>query len=96
VIGVGPRRRCACLVPTLVGRLHPGFAAHDLAFSPDGRRVWITSAASFELSAANGYVVTASLLNGRVAVFTAALRMLRVRTVAPETRDVAVVQPLGP
>jgi DNA-binding beta-propeller fold protein YncE len=51
---------------------------------------------SFELSAANGYVVTASLLNGRVAVFTAALRMLRVRTVAPETRDVAVVQPLGP
>lgn len=30
--------------PRVIGRFHPGFLAHDLAFTPDGRRVWITSA----------------------------------------------------
>jgi YVTN family beta-propeller protein len=29
--------------PRLLRRFDPGFVAHDLAFSPDGRRVWITS-----------------------------------------------------
>jgi DNA-binding beta-propeller fold protein YncE len=29
--------------PRVVGRFHPGFPAHDLAFSPNGRQVWITS-----------------------------------------------------
>ena len=31
--------------PHVIGHFTPGFPAHDLAFSPDGRRVWITSAA---------------------------------------------------
>lgn len=31
--------------PRVVGRLIPGFPAHDLSFSSDGRRVWISSAA---------------------------------------------------
>ena len=30
--------------PRLVGRFDPGFLAHDLLFTPDGKRVWITSA----------------------------------------------------
>jgi YVTN family beta-propeller protein len=29
--------------PRLLRRFEPGFVAHDLAFSPDGRRVWVTS-----------------------------------------------------
>jgi YVTN family beta-propeller protein len=28
----------------VLGRLHPRLAAHDLAFAPDGRTVWVTSA----------------------------------------------------
>ena len=48
---------------------------------------------SFELAAADGLVVTASLLDGDVATFTPALRLLRVQRLAPETRDVAIVQP---
>jgi hypothetical protein len=31
--------------PRVIGHFAPGFPAHDLAFSPDGRGVWITSAA---------------------------------------------------
>jgi DNA-binding beta-propeller fold protein YncE len=31
--------------PRVIGHLTPGFSAHDLSFSPDGRRVWISSAA---------------------------------------------------
>jgi DNA-binding beta-propeller fold protein YncE len=31
--------------PRLIGRFDPGFLAHDLSFTPDGREVWITSAA---------------------------------------------------
>lgn len=30
--------------PHVTGRFDPGFLAHDLLFTPDGRRVWITSA----------------------------------------------------
>lgn len=30
--------------PRVVGRFDPGFPAHDLAFTPDGREVWISSA----------------------------------------------------
>jgi DNA-binding beta-propeller fold protein YncE len=30
--------------PRLIGRFEPGYLAHDLLFTPDGRRVWITSA----------------------------------------------------
>jgi DNA-binding beta-propeller fold protein YncE len=30
--------------PHVIARFHPGYRAHDLQFSPDGRRVWITSA----------------------------------------------------
>lgn len=30
--------------PHIVGHLLPGYLAHDLLFSPDGRRVWITAA----------------------------------------------------
>lgn len=30
--------------PRVVGHFMPGFPVHDLAFSPDGRRIWVTSA----------------------------------------------------
>jgi DNA-binding beta-propeller fold protein YncE len=30
--------------PRVIGRFDPGFQVHDLSFSPDGRRVWVTSA----------------------------------------------------
>lgn len=30
--------------PRVIGHISPGFPAHDLSFSPDGRRVWISSA----------------------------------------------------
>jgi hypothetical protein len=29
--------------PKLIGDFDPGFPAHDLAFSPDGRQVWVSS-----------------------------------------------------
>jgi DNA-binding beta-propeller fold protein YncE len=45
---------------------------------------------SFELDAAHGYVVTASLLNGEVAVFTPGLKLLHVRKVAAATRDLTI------
>jgi DNA-binding beta-propeller fold protein YncE len=48
---------------------------------------------SFELDAADGLVVTASLLNGEVAVFTPALKFLHMRKVAAATRDLAIVRP---
>ncbi|MDX6515475.1 MAG: hypothetical protein QOH73_1141 [Gaiellaceae bacterium] len=31
------------LHPHVLGRFDPGFAAHDLAFAPDAKRVWITA-----------------------------------------------------
>jgi DNA-binding beta-propeller fold protein YncE len=30
--------------PRVLGRFRPGYLAHDLLFTPDGRRVWITAA----------------------------------------------------
>jgi DNA-binding beta-propeller fold protein YncE len=139
--------------PRVVGHFAPGFPAHDLAFSPNGRQVWITSSSnpdvvvfrasdhrllfrvpvgpppqhvafdgthayltsgygstieqvdaatgrilaktatpygSFELDAADGYVVTASLLNGNLAIYTLHLKRLRVIKLAPATRDVEI------
>lgn len=50
----------------------------------------ITPYGSFELDAAHGYVVTTSLLDGRLAIYTSALRLLRSVSLAPATRDVAI------
>ena len=142
--------------PHVIGRFDPGFLAHDLMFTPDGKRVWITSAntpyvgvfkarthrllfrvpggpppqhvvfdgrfayitsgygsiieqvmldtgrvltearapyGSFDLDAADGYVVTASLLRGTLAIYNDRLRLLRVRRLAPSTEDVAISRP---
>lgn len=142
--------------PRVVGRFTPGFPAHDLGFSPDGRTVWITSAAgpdvtafdsrthhmrfrvpvgappqhlafrgryayltsgygsviekvtvstghvvarasapygSFELAVGDGYVVSASLLRGTLAIYTPNLKPVRVVTLAPATREVAISRP---
>lgn len=142
--------------PRVTGHFTPGFAAHDLGFSPDGRSIWVTAATgsdvtafdarnhhvlfrvpvgagpqhlvfegpyaylssgygsiiekvnaatgrvitrssspygSFELSAADGYVVTASLLRGTLAVYTPGLKLLRVVRLAPATREVAISRP---
>lgn len=142
--------------PHVIGHFTPGFPAHDLGFSPDGRSVWITSATgsdvtafdarthhvlfrvpvgsgpqhlvfegpyayvtsgygsiiekvsattgrvitrtsapygSFELSAADGYVVTTSLLRGTLAVYTPGLKLLRVVRLAPALREVAISRP---
>lgn len=139
--------------PRISGRFEPGFPAHDLAFSPDGQRVWITSATgpdvtvvrardhrrlfrvavgpppqhiafdgryayltsgygsmiekvtastgkmiarartpygSFELDAGDGYVATASLLNGELAIYTPQLELLRTRKLAAATRDIEI------
>jgi DNA-binding beta-propeller fold protein YncE len=48
----------------------------------------ITPYGSFELDAGRGFVVTASLLNGQLAIFTPGLRPLRTLPIAPATRDV--------
>jgi DNA-binding beta-propeller fold protein YncE len=45
---------------------------------------------SFELDVAGGYAATASLLDGKLAILTPDLRLLRVLPVAPATRDVAI------
>lgn len=142
--------------PRVIGRFAPGFLAHDLAFSPNGREVWITAAkrtavgvfsardqrllfhvpvgpppqhvafsgdyayvtsgyggtiekvaastghvirrarapyGSFELTAADGYVVSSSLLRGTLAIFNPDLRLLRVVKLAPATREVAISRP---
>jgi DNA-binding beta-propeller fold protein YncE len=142
--------------PHVVGHFDPGFLVHDLAFSPDGRQVWITSASgpdvtafaartrraefrvpvgpppqhlafagayvyatsgygstieridaangrvadramspygSFELATADGYVATVSLLQGTIAIYTPALKLLRVAHLAPATREVAISRP---
>jgi DNA-binding beta-propeller fold protein YncE len=140
--------------PRVVGHFDPGFPAHDLAFSPNRRQVWITSSSgpdvavfrasddhllfrvpvgpppqhvvfdgtyayltsgyggtieqidaatgrilakaatpygSFELDAADGYVVTASLLNGNLAIYTPDLKRLHVVKLASATRDVEII-----
>lgn len=45
---------------------------------------------SFELDVGEGYVVTASLLNGQLAIYTPQLRLLRTLALAPATRDLAI------
>ncbi len=45
---------------------------------------------SFELDAADGYVVTSSLLRGTVAIYDRGLTLLRRRQLARATRDVAI------
>lgn len=142
--------------PHVIGHFTPGFSAHDLAFSPNGRTIWITSATgpdvtafsarthralfhvpvgappqhlvfkgryayltsgygstiekvsattgrvvrrasapygSFELDAADGYVVSSSLLRGTLAIYTRNLKLLRVVELAPATREVAISRP---
>jgi YVTN family beta-propeller protein len=46
---------------------------------------------SFELDAADGYVATASLLRGTLAIYDARLRLRRIVQLAPATRDVAMM-----
>jgi hypothetical protein len=48
---------------------------------------------SFELAAGDGYVATASLLRGTLAVYTPRLTLLRVVELAPATREVAISRP---
>ncbi|MDQ6821750.1 MAG: YncE family protein [Actinomycetota bacterium] len=48
---------------------------------------------SFELDAGHGLVASSSLLRGTVAVYDAALRLLRIIRVAPAARDVAISAP---
>ena len=142
--------------PRVIGHFSPGFPAHDLSFSPDGRQVWISSAAgsdvtafdarnrrvlfrvpvgpppqhltfagryayltsgygsriekvaattgrvltrtsapygSFELAAADGYVATASLLRGTLAIYTPSLKLIHVVKLTPVTREVAISRP---
>ena len=51
---------------------------------------------SFELDARYGFVVTSSLMTGEVAIYTTALRRLRVVRVAPVARDVSLtLRPSG-
>ncbi len=139
--------------PSLIGHFDPGFLVHDLAFSPDGRQVWITAAdasftgvfsprtrrllfrvpvgpppqhvalaggyayltsgygsrieqvargngrvvrtaaapyGSFDLAAADGYVVTVSLLRGTLAIYNSSLRLLQERRLAPSLKDVVL------
>lgn len=46
---------------------------------------------SFELDAADGYVATASLLRGTLAIYDTRLRLRRIVHLAPATRDVAII-----
>ena len=48
---------------------------------------------SFELAAGDGYVVTSSLLRGTLAIYTPALKLVRVVHLAPATREVALSPP---
>jgi hypothetical protein len=139
--------------PRVIGRFDPGFPAHDLTFTADGRRVAISSASSpdvtvvrasdhrplfrvrvgpppqhiaasgasmyltsgygstiervsartgkllsrartpygsFELAANDGLVTTASLLVGKVAIYTPQLQQQHVLKLGPATRDVQI------
>jgi DNA-binding beta-propeller fold protein YncE len=60
-----------------------------------GRVIRRTSApyGSFELAAADGYVATASLLRGTLAIYTPTLKLLRIVQLAPATREVAISRP---
>jgi DNA-binding beta-propeller fold protein YncE len=48
---------------------------------------------SFELDAADGFVTTASLLDGRLAIYTPQLRLLHVSKLGQVTRDVEISNP---
>lgn len=48
---------------------------------------------SFELDAADGFVATTSLLDGKLAILTPELKLLHVLRLAPATRDVAISYP---
>ena len=48
---------------------------------------------SFELAAADGYVATASLLRGTLAIYNPDLRLRRVLDLAPATREVVISRP---
>jgi DNA-binding beta-propeller fold protein YncE len=48
---------------------------------------------SFDLDAAGGYVVTASLMRGTLAIYDRELRLLRVSQLAPSAEDVALSRP---
>jgi len=48
---------------------------------------------SFELAAADGFVTAASLLRGSLAIYTSALKPVRVVKLAPATREVAISRP---
>jgi hypothetical protein len=48
---------------------------------------------SFELGAADGFVTTASLLAGKLAIYTPRLKLLRVIKLGPATRDVEISNP---
>jgi DNA-binding beta-propeller fold protein YncE len=48
---------------------------------------------SFELAAADGYVVSSSLLRGTLAIYSPALRLLRVVNLAPATRELVISRP---
>jgi DNA-binding beta-propeller fold protein YncE len=50
---------------------------------------------SFDLDAAGGYVATASLLRGTLAIYNKQLRLIRIRQLAPSTEDVALSRPPG-
>jgi DNA-binding beta-propeller fold protein YncE len=60
-----------------------------------GRVLSRTSAphGSFELDAADRYVVTSSLLRGTLAIYSPELKLLRVVDLAPVTREVAISRP---
>jgi DNA-binding beta-propeller fold protein YncE len=48
---------------------------------------------SFELDAADGFVTTASLLDGKLAIYTPRLKLLHVIKLGPTTRDVEISKP---
>ncbi|MDQ6606123.1 MAG: YncE family protein [Actinomycetota bacterium] len=48
---------------------------------------------SFELAAADGFVTTSSLLDGRLAIYTPQLRLLRLLRLSAATRDVSISDP---
>jgi DNA-binding beta-propeller fold protein YncE len=94
-------------IPAAAGPLHVAFAAGDAYITSgygssiemvnlkSGKVLRTTTIpyGSFELDAGHGLVVTASLLRGTLAVLNSQLRVLRVITVAPVTRDVALAGP---
>ncbi|HWD66100.1 MAG TPA: YncE family protein [Solirubrobacteraceae bacterium] len=100
-------RRAVFHVPVGAPPQHLAFAGHYVyATSGYGSRIERIDAAtgrvvdratspygSFELSVADGYVATVSLLRGTIAIYTPRLRLLRVTHLAPATREVAISRP---